>query len=82
MKKNKNYSVHISFKYIRYEEANKTIELDLDPLVSKETILYLPTEEKWNQLYGDWARGRRSEILQNILNEFSDSSFIKIEEVQ
>lgn len=69
----KNNKVHISYKYLRYSEGDNSLELDIEPLKSGSSIIYIPKKEKWNELFGEWAIYRRKEILANIIKELEEN---------
>jgi hypothetical protein len=51
-------------------------QLVLEMIISKPTV-YFPTDSRWNELAPDWAKERRSEILQ-ALQQWSTSQDIQI----
>lgn len=63
------YGVHISFHYIRYMEGVDKIEIEVEPLQSNTSIVYIPSAEKWKLEMPDWAKNRRDEILGRIKDE-------------
>jgi hypothetical protein len=62
------FGVHISFRFIRYSEGERSIELQRDPAgtVGGPALVYVPSPARWSAELPDWTRGRRDEILQRI----------------
>lgn len=62
-----NFTVHISFRYIRYIEGQDSIDLALDPSAGNDpSIVYVPTAQAWHHKMPTWARTRRDELLSRI----------------
>jgi len=60
------YDLLIAFRYIKYMEGKKSIEFQVDPGLKTSSIMYIPSPERWDADYPEWARNRRDEILARI----------------
>ncbi len=46
------------------------------PQLYCDQSIYAPSEEKWQRKMPEWAKGRRTEIMDRIVKEFPETSFI------
>jgi hypothetical protein len=73
--------VHIGWRYIRYQEPFRRLELGVEPMVEgQRDLLYVPTGETWAREMPAWAQGRRDEILGVIFDRVSPYRDFDIEE--
>ncbi|MGY0002336.1 hypothetical protein [Micromonospora sp. I033] len=72
--------VHIGWRYIRYQEPFRRLELGVEPTVKGRALLYVPTVETWAREMPAWAQGRRDEILGVIFDRVFPHRDFDIEE--
>jgi len=60
------YDILITFRYIKYIEGKKSIEFQVDPGLKTSSIMHIPSPERWDADFPEWARNRRDEILARI----------------
>ena len=63
---NENYDLLIAFRYIKYIEGKDSIEFQADPGIKTPTVIHVPSPERWDSEFPEWARNRRDEILGRI----------------
>jgi hypothetical protein len=51
---------------VTYREPSGIIELSFELGIAKP-ILWVPTEEEWEAKMPDWAKGRRDEIIDRVI---------------
>jgi ribose 5-phosphate isomerase B len=61
--KSETYDLLIAFRYIKYIEGEKSIEFQVDPGLKNSSIMHIPSPERWDEDFPEWARNRRDEIL-------------------
>jgi hypothetical protein len=57
------YDLLIAFRYIKYIEGEKSIEFQVDPGLKTSSVMHVPSPERWDEDFPEWARNRRDEIL-------------------
>jgi ribose 5-phosphate isomerase B len=61
-----NYDLLIAFRYIKYIEGKNSIEFQVDPGIKTASLIHVPSQDRWNSEFPEWARDRRDEILGRI----------------
>ncbi len=57
------YDLLIAFQYIKYIEGERSIEFQVDPGLKTSSVMHIPSPERWNEEFPEWAQNRRDEIL-------------------
>ncbi len=57
------YDLLIAFRYIKYIEGQKSIEFMVDPGLKSSSVMHVPSPERWDEEFPEWAQNRRDEIL-------------------
>ena len=57
------YDLLIAFQYIKYIEGEKSIEFQVDPQLKSSSVMHIPSPERWDEEFPEWAQNRRDEIL-------------------
>jgi ribose 5-phosphate isomerase B len=60
------YDLLISFRYIKYMEGKKFIEFQVEPGLKRPSIVYIPSQERWNSELPEWSKNRRDEIIDRV----------------
>jgi len=65
-KKQEDFDLLISFRFIKYMEGKNFLEFEVEPSMKKATVVHVPSEKTWDEKLPAWAAGRRTEILNRI----------------
>ena len=60
------YDLLISFRYIKYMEGKDSIEFQVDPGLKRPSVVYIPSQERWNSELPEWSKKRREEIIDRV----------------
>ena len=65
------YDVLIAFRYVKYFEGDKDIELQIDPGLKEPSVIHVPSPDRWRAEMPAWARDRREVILERLKSKCS-----------
>lgn len=60
------YDLLITFRYIKYMEGKDFIEFQVDPGLKRPSVVYIPSQERWNSELPGWSKNRRDEIIDRV----------------
>ena len=60
------YDLLISFRYIKYMEGKNFVEFQVDPGLKRPSVVYIPSQERWNSELPEWSKNRRDEIVDRV----------------
>jgi len=60
------YDLLIAFRYIKYMEGKDSIEFQVDPGLKRPSVVYIPSQERWNSELPEWSKNRRDEIVDRV----------------
>lgn len=65
------FSIEMTWRSLHYCERGSCFKIYIDPPTrpGRPFTFYLPGEERWRQVFPDWAAGRRGEIVARIKEE-------------
>jgi hypothetical protein len=58
----------MGWRYVSYTEGSNYIHLMIEPMVDEPDLLYVPKEEIWNLTAPIWAKDRKKEIINRIID--------------
>jgi hypothetical protein len=59
----KNQEAKMGWRYLAYQEGKRMLIFNIEPMVDKADLVYLPTEKAWQGTAPKWAKLRRDEII-------------------
>jgi hypothetical protein len=71
------YQILLSYKCITYTENGNSLKLQTELMTGGKTVVYIPNDERRTNTFAIWARRRKEEILENIINELKIKYEIK-----
>ncbi|MBC7692504.1 MAG: hypothetical protein H7222_12135 [Methylotenera sp.] len=60
-------TLEMGYRYVRYSQGGSSIELTIEPMMGEADLIYIPDDSSWTRTAPNWARARKSEILEKIL---------------
>lgn len=75
------FNIEMTWRALHYCERGACFKIYIDPPArpGRPFTFYLPGEERWRQVFPDWAAERRSEIVGRIKEECAHFNAVWVE---
>lgn len=62
----KDWACHMAWRVVTYQEGERWVSLEIEPMKDAPCRVYVPTESAWQASAPDWAKDKRAAILQRM----------------
>src|SRR6185503_13707229 len=59
-------SATMGWRYVAYAEGDVSFELQIEPMVKGNDVVYVPNEASWLRKDPSWTKERRAEVLSRL----------------